>query len=231
MEKIKQLSVALCLLVASVGPMACRTAEQREHREPGVVFELEGKVTAEFWELPIRPNQVAFSYLSIESSDSDLNSTNSNRHFFQTQFLTALASPVWEKPEFWLDLMNDESRSDLFRLYCMRAYFLRHVEVGQDLRSLSSHSGFVDFIKQCEIEILGGSSGPRSVEYDYGTDDVMFIRLTSNVDGAGIPISIAFDSDIDFVELFHVDKHEQMLEILHGNTNGGTFRVRSIAIY
>ncbi len=176
------------------------------------------------------PKQTAFSYLTLESADHDLNSKNSNRHYFHAAIFTVLSSPVVERPNYWVRLVNNTNRSDILRLYCFRAFFLRHIAPGDRLGKLAGIEGTDLWFNERTVRLVGGLGGKTRFEWKDG-EDYVEIRMASELDDSRIPITLAVRGSRIEGENEYLEKTAEIIDLLRGRKENPNLVITGIAIY
>lgn len=119
---------------------SCATGTKRDGMLEGWDPEFAQFVGPRYSKLPL-PERRAFYYL-VFAFEVELDLKHeANLDFFYTQLFTVLASPVVERPEYWVTMINDKERSELFRWYCIEAFLLRHLKPGDELAKLTRTPG------------------------------------------------------------------------------------------
>jgi hypothetical protein len=70
-------------------------------------------------------------------------------------FLIASNAPVVERPEFWVELINNEENSPELKAYLLRMFFLRHLKPGDSPAKLATIQGTRDWFVADETLISG----------------------------------------------------------------------------
>lgn len=224
------------LLLSFVLPLTvgCQSLSQKMLAEnaSNVDFHPEflGLMTPAFHELPAGLNPEAMQYLTIEASDIDLMSDNTSHHLFYALFFKILSLPVVEKPDYWVSIINNTNRSELLRLHCFRALFLRHIAPGDRLAKLAAIPNTELWFDEDTTSLVNGSGG--GIRFKWRVDeDYIEIRMRSGLEEAHIPITLGVRGSKIGGENEYLEKKAEIIDLLRGQKKDPNLVITGIAVY